>query len=143
MFSQFFVMDKIDKNFIKNKCPILGCENYYIDTITHEIYNKHGRKMKLYVDDRGRVTVKLSCEKGKQKTIRLANLVTKMSLSPLKKTSKDDIVSNILLCYYNNIGQRTRNYTVSQWILSIREETGIKDPVLLQEVMYKVLSARE
>jgi len=92
-------------NTLNRKFPISGTKGYSINPLTHEIYNQEGKKMKPFVDSRGRVSTKLMRTDGKQRVFVIKDLVKKVSdtLETKKETLKK---GNKLLTYegfFNNI----------------------------------------
>ena len=69
-----------------SRLPILGTKGYTIDLLTHEIYNVDGRKLKPFVDGRGRISIKLVRDDGKRQVFIVKDIVKK--ISPTKQKQK-------------------------------------------------------
>jgi|TARA_B110000285_G_scaffold118704_1_gene134429 hypothetical protein len=87
-----------------NKSPIPYTKGYAINLITHEVFNASGKRMKPFVDKRGRVSIKLRLiEDDKQRVFVVKDIVIKMMVSGSneKKSDTNDYASVLV----NNIEQ--------------------------------------
>mgnify|MGYP006112877205 CR=1 FL=1 len=69
----------------KNESPIEGTKGYTINLITHEIFNSDGKRMKPFVDSRGRVSIKLRVLKGGQQVFIIKSIASKLSVTEVKQ----------------------------------------------------------
>lgn len=69
---------------VLDKSPISGTNGYTICLETHEIFNSEDKRMKPFVDSRGRVSIKLRTENG-QKVFIIKDIASKISSSKEKQ----------------------------------------------------------
>ena len=76
-----------------NESPIEGTKGYIIDLVTHEVFNTDGKKMKPFVDSRGRVSIKLRLDEGnKQRVFIVKDIIRKINVS------SSEIKENPVIC---------------------------------------------
>lgn len=80
------------------KFPIPDTKNYTIDLVTHEIFNREGKRMKPFVDSRGRVSTKLMRTDGKQRVYVVKDIAIRVS-DTIKKKKEVLQKDNKLLTY--------------------------------------------
>ena len=73
-------------DFMFSRLPILGTKGYTIDLLSHEVFNHEGKKLKPFVDGRGRVSIKLVRDDGKRQVFIIKDIVKK--LSPTQEKQK-------------------------------------------------------
>lgn len=71
---------------MSSRSPIPGTKDYTIDLFSHEIFNAEGKRMKPFVDGRGRVSIKMVRQDGKRSVYIVKDLVRKLSHSENKQT---------------------------------------------------------
>ncbi len=108
---------------IKNKLPIAQSKGYTIILETHEIFNSKGKKMKPFVDVRGRVATKILMKSGIQKTIVIKDLVKKMTDLMVKSSDQGAKLTEldfILRAIYAN------SHTIKEQNTSLEKYSYIK-----------------
>ena len=100
---------------------IEGFSKYRINTLTHEIYNKHDSLMRPNIDARGRLRINLMSDDGKRKTVVIKDLIRKMGVTTGIIPPKASIEHQIVMCYYDNINSETGLLSVIEWSELIRE----------------------
>ena len=106
----------------KQGVQIDGFSKYHIDTLTHEIYNKHDSLMRPNIDARGRLRINLVSDDGKRKTVVIKDLIRKMGVTTGIIPPKASIEHQIVLCYYDKIDSNTDLLSVLEWSELINEE---------------------
>ena len=123
----------------KNDCPIPGCDRYSVNIVTHEIRNGKGKIMSPYLDSRGRLTVQLTCEKGKRTTMIVKDLVKKMGVSVGIEPSSASIEERVLLSFYNNISTETQGITLMSWAKIIERELPSVTRLEIGRILQKII----
>ena len=81
---------------MNSRLPISGTKGYTIDLLTHEIFNNEGKRLKPFVDGRGRVSVKLVREDGKRQVFVIKDIVKKLSPSEEKQKAQRTKMFDVL-----------------------------------------------
>ena len=106
----------------KNKVSVYGCNKYYIDSITHEVTNKKGARMRPFVDLRGNICYKLMCDKGQQTTRTLQSIRRNTLVTDVNTVEEVGILPEVLVSYYKvyeNITPDMSVLDISKMVLKV------------------------
>lgn len=95
---------------MSSRSPIPGTKDYTIDLFSHEIFNAEGKRMKPFVDGRGRVSIKMVRTDGKRSVYIVKDVVRKLSYSENKQS--------VLLDTQHSLNTYTQFFEHADYIMS-------------------------
>jgi hypothetical protein len=118
--------------------PIDGFKKYSINTITHEITNGRGKIIKQRLDNRGTLITNLVDDSGKQRTVRITQLVEKVYSSLENKESSDAILREVLVTYYKLFDDDFKYNTLQDMSKEVAKHVHGIDIVEIGKIINKI-----